>query len=1191
MVNDCMCLALVDTGSVVSIVKKTWVEGMGLRYSQMRDLPRLTGITQNILPDLGSVYLEVYTGSKVVRHLFRVVPDGFLDTDLLLGADLLRSATFTWDSRRRVIIWAGVTYPVRLLKPRPSNKRVRRIQTTGPSPGNVKPLNLKERLIVPQYTTGVYAIPIDEPPDSLLEFTASISQIKPGASLCLKVTDSREIYVPFVNDTKVRLTMGIGTKVGTYRRIHEQDIDPYVPKCRKVRIKNSLVPDSVDIKHEGSSREEKLQYLISHQDVSHLSAEQQEQLRDMLVGHHSIFILEETELGKFKDVQAHIQVSDPTPVRSPNYRYPEKAKEVIAKMLEEMEAKGIIETSTAAWLSPIVLVSKPDNSKRMCLDYRRVNTHLQVDIHPLPLLEEMVESAAGNCYYASLDMKDAYYQVELDEESRDLTTFSDGVSLYRFKRLPFGLSCSPAIFSRVMGTILAPLLKLGWVKNYLDDIVVWAPSFPALLKRLDQLFKLFSDKGVKLNVNKCQFGQKEIKFLGHIISQEGCRPCPDNVAAIHDMKSPTNVKEVRRFLGMCGFYRKHIQAYAKIAVPLTNLLRKKESFLWTKECQSSFEQLKQALTTAPVLVKAQMSRPFELFTDASLNHVGAVLMQRDEGRLKPIGYFSKKLKPVEQRYSTTDREALGVILACRRFHHFLWGVPFTIHTDHQPLVSVFKRKTKSPRMSRWVIEMQDYRFKVVYRPGRDNEVADQLSRPVRALLYQGGENYLGLSQEEFKQKQLDEPRWADVINYLEGGRLPRKKCPSTLITRFMLYEGLLYLCADKCDNSVQLRLVIPQELRKAALKFGHETVAGHLGRRKSIDAIESHFYWPSLRADVVKYVKECVVCQRHKDSRALQQPFQELPPVKWPLERISLDLTDMVSGANGYRYVLTIIDHYSRYCKFYPLRTKTTDEVSRNFVVYLQDFGIPTCVVLDNGAEFTSLQFKELCKAHNIKLGYITPYHPQGNSLSERMHRTMKTILNVLCQGHPYKWPGYLGETQRVLNTAVHTTLGEQPHFVFFSRRAPRQVTSTLPSLNDGDESAVEKAHEIVQKTHQEMARKYRQLANRNRKSERVEKDALVWVRNETVIPNTSRKLNPKWIGPYRVTEVVRGGAKYRLVNLFDDTVLERAADKVKPYVGQEEWLIEPQALQSLGSDVEDPGLRTRGARNIVPPSRWIEEI
>ena len=189
-------------------------------------------------------------------------------------------------------------------------------------------------------------------------------------------------------------------------------------------------------------------------------------------------------------------------------------------------------------------------------------------------------------------------------------------------------------------------------------------------------------------------------------------------------------------------------------------------------------------------------------------------------------------------------------------------------------------------------------------------------------------------------------------------------------------------------------------------------VSGHLGRRKTIDALENMFYWPSLRSDLCKYVKVCETCQKHKASRGLQQKFQELPAVIKPLERISIDLTDMYSGENNYRYVLTVVDHYSRYVKYYPLRSKSTDEVSKNFLKYLNDFGVPTTVILDNGAEFTSTQFRDLCQIHKSKLGFITPYHPQGNSISERMHRTMKTVLNVLCEGHPHRWPKYLGETK-----------------------------------------------------------------------------------------------------------------------------------------------------------------------------------
>ncbi len=306
-------------------------------------------------------------------------------------------------------------------------------------------------------------------------------------------------------------------------------------------------------------------------------------------------------------------------------------------------------------------------------------------------------------------MREAYFQLMLDEESRDLTTFSDGVTLYRFKRLPFGLNCSPAIFSRRMASLLTPLLRKGWVRNYLDDLILFAPTFQDLLQRLRELFTLLTNNGVKLNLSKCTFGLKEVTFLGHRISADGCQPDPKNVEAVLKMKAPTTVKEVRRFLGMCGFYRKHIPSFAKIATPLTNLTKSNVTFTWKEECQKSFEQLKSCLVNAPILVKAQVNQPFVLTTDASDAHVGGVLSQpQSDGTSRPVGYFSKKLNPCETRYSATDKEALAVVLACRQFHHYLWGVHFTIITDHQPLTSIFKRKTKSPRMNRWILEMREY---------------------------------------------------------------------------------------------------------------------------------------------------------------------------------------------------------------------------------------------------------------------------------------------------------------------------------------------------------------------------------------------------------------------------------------------------------------------------------------------------
>ncbi len=367
----------------------------------------------------------------------------------------------------------------------------------------------------------------------------------------------------------------------------------------------------------------------------------------------------------------------------------------------------------------------------MCLDYHQVNQHLATDIYPLPHLEELVDQAAGHQYYVTLDMREAYFQLMLDEDSRDLTTFSDGVTLFSFKRLPFGLNCSPAITSRCMASLLTPLLWKGWMKNYLDDLIISAPTFQELLVRLKELFSLLTSSRVKFNLSKCTFGLKEVTFLGHRISAERSQPNLKNIETVMKMKPPINVREVRRFLGMCAFYRKHVPSFAKAATPLTNMTRSNAVFAWKEECQKSFEHLKNSLVNAPILVKAQVDRQFILTTNASDTHVSGVLSQLQlDGANKPVGYFSKKLNPCETRYSATDKEALATVLACQNFHHYLWGTRFTIVTDHQPLTSIFKRKTKSPRMNRWILEMREYNYDIQYVQGKDNFIADNLSRPV-----------------------------------------------------------------------------------------------------------------------------------------------------------------------------------------------------------------------------------------------------------------------------------------------------------------------------------------------------------------------------------------------------------------------------------------------------------------------------
>ncbi len=287
-----------------------------------------------------------------------------------------------------------------------------------------------------------------------------------------------------------------------------------------------------------------------------------------------------------------------------------------------------------------------------------------------------------------------------------------------------------------------------------------------------------------------------------------------------------------------------------------------------------------------------------------------------------------------------------------------------------------------------------------------------------------------------------------------------------------------------------------------------------------------------------------------------------------------MGLTDTVAGVHGYRYSLTIVDHYSRYVKFFPLKTKNTTHIIDKLKQYVADYGAPGGIVLDNGGEFTSREFRRYCEVHHITLYYVTPYHPLGNSITERMHRTLKSIL----------WPDLLQSCQVIMNRAVHGSTGHQPFFAFFTRHPPRMVGAPLPSV-DGSEDELQTAKALIVETQQRMTRKYRAVANRKRKEQRVEVGTLVWVRKETPLPGRCKKLNARWDGVYRVLEVVMDGSVY-VVNIFTGRRVQHAAEQAKPYLGEEEWLMDPlEESMEPDSELEPVPPRTR-----KPPRRLIEE-
>lgn len=401
-----------------------------------------------------------------------------------------------------------------------------------------------------------------------------------------------------------------------------------------------------------------------------------------------------------------------------------EAEEEITSMKEE----GIIEASVSPWSSNIVLVKKKDGSLRFCVDFRQLNDITIKDSHPLPRIDDTLDAISGSKYLSTLDLKSGYWQVGLAENDKQKTTFSfPGGGLWQFTVMAFGLCNAQATFERFMERFLHGL-SYDICLVYLDNIIVHSKTFDEQIENLKFVFERLKDANLKLCPNKCQLCQTEVLFLGHKISENGISTDPNKIKAVKDWPTPKSTKEVRSFLGLTSYYRKFILHYADKARPLPKLTEKSVRFQWNDECQESFEILKNALITAPILSYPTEDGTFILDTDARLVSLGAVLSQVQDGTEKVISYYSKTSTRPERSYCVTRRELLAIVNSLKYFHHYLYGRHIIVRTDHGALRWLLSFKSPEGQMARWFEVLASYDFEVQHRAGRSHNNADALSR-------------------------------------------------------------------------------------------------------------------------------------------------------------------------------------------------------------------------------------------------------------------------------------------------------------------------------------------------------------------------------------------------------------------------------------------------------------------------------
>ena len=458
--------------------------------------------------------------------------------------------------------------------------------------------------------------------------------------------------------------------------------------------------------------------------LSHLSESEATDLMALFESHESLF----SDIPRCTTAIVHdIEVENSKPIRQHPYRANPLKREVMKQEVKFMLENNIAEASNSPWSSPCLLVPKPDGTFRFCTDFRRVNAVTKPDSFPLPRMDDCVDRLGMANHVSKLDLLKGYWQVPLTERGKEISAFVTPDHFLQYVCMPFGLRNAPATFQRLINNVLDGVSNC---EAYLDDLIVYSATWQPHMEHLATVFDRLSKANLTVNLAKCVFGQATVVYLGKMVGRGEVRPVHSKVEAILNFPAPTSRRELRRFLGMVGYYRSFCKNFSTVAAPLTDMLSTKRVFKWGDACQAAFESVKALLTTAPVLAAPNFSLPFSIAVDASDLGAGAVLFQKGtDGLDHPVGFFSRKFNHCQRAYSTIEKEALALVLAVQHFEVYVGGAAtVTVFTDHNPLTFLHRMCNSNQRLMRWCLVLQGYTLDIKHIRGRDNVVADALSR-------------------------------------------------------------------------------------------------------------------------------------------------------------------------------------------------------------------------------------------------------------------------------------------------------------------------------------------------------------------------------------------------------------------------------------------------------------------------------
>ena len=828
------------------------------------------------------------------------------------------------------------------------------------------------------------------------------------------------------------------------------------------------------------------------------------------------------------------------PTSRATYRMSYTELDELRKQLKELEEAGHIRPSKSPFGAPVIFVKKKDGTMRMCVDYRALNKITIKNRYPLPRIDELLDRLEGATIFSKIDLRSGYHQVRIADEDVHKTAFRTRYGHFEFKVLPFGLTNAPATFMALMHDVFRPYLDT-FVIVFLDDILIYSRLRREHEDHLRKVLDLLRQHKLYGKLSKCEFFSDQVEFCGHVVSKDGVSTAQSKVESIKAFPVPVNVSTLRSFLGLANYYRRYVEHYAHIATPLHELTKKDKEWTWTATEQAAFEALQTALTTAPTLILPDPTKPFLVTTDASGYAIGAVLSQDRGNGHQPVAFISRKLNAAERNYTTHEREMLGGVYAMECWRHYLESnIPFEWRTDHAGLKYLQTQPNLNPRQARWMEKVQNFNFTVVYTPGKDNTVADALSRrvdyeeaspPTPAQDHLAATSTVRVGQlymERLLQGYEQDPVAAHIVESLQSS--PEEHPNFTTDA-----EGRLLFQARE---TAAPRLYVPDvgTLRQELLHEFHDAPsAGHLGRDKTAAAIRQHYYWPGMSRDVVDYVATCDVCQQVKSSSqrpaGLLQPLPT-PSAKW--EQVSMDLiTGLPTTPRQFDAIFTVVDRLSKMAYFLPTKsTATAKDLAELFVERIVAVhGVPLRIVSDRDPRFRSDFWRALFHAMGTQLDFSSAYHPQTDGQSERANRTIEDMLRCYASKDPTTWDRKLPIAQMAYNNSTSPSTGFSPATLQFGHDARTPVTAlaqtTSPPARSDPATDLLKRMETdiaAAKVNLEAAKeRQRKYADQRRRAVEfsVGDQVLLSTANLNIPSMPVRKLRRRFIGPFTICKKV----------------------------------------------------------------------